>query len=258
MTTTSTMPPQIRPRATRTSRAAHFALIAAGLALTTPFTAAHAQSPPDAPRMNERTVTVSAAGSTSAIPDLAYISSGVMTEASTAREAMSLNNAVMAKVIDGLKALGITATDIQTTSINVNPRYTNPRDGKAPVVNGYQAHNTVRITVRNLTKLGDILDNAVTLGANQMGGISFDVSTAEQLKDEARKAAMTNARRRAELYANAAGANLGQVLTISEDVRMAGPRPVSMARMAASADSVPVETGSMKLETTIHVTWSLK
>ena len=164
----------------------------------------------------------------------------------------------MAKLIDGLKGLGIAPNDIQTTSINVNPRYTNPRDGKAPIVNGYQANNSVRITVRNLTKLGEVLDNAITLGANQMGGISFDVSTAEQLKDEARKAAMSNARRRAELYATAAGASIGQVQSISEDVRMAGPRPVAMARMAASANSVPVETGSMKLDATIHVTWSLK
>ena len=69
---------------------------------------------------------------------------------------------------------------------------------------------------------------------------------------------MVNARRRAELYATAASASLGQVLTISEDVRMAGPRPVTMARMAASADAVPVETGSMKLDATVHVTWSLK
>ena len=209
--------------------------------------------------MIERTVSVSANGQASATPDMAAINTGVQAEADTAREAMSRNTAAMSKLIEGLKAFGIAPKDIQTTSINVSPRYTNPRDGKQPVINGYMAHNQVHIIVRDLKKFGEILDGALTLGANQMNGISFDVSTAEVLKDEARKAAMSNARRRAELYAAAAGATLGQVLSISEDVRMAGPVPRQRERMmAASAESVPVEAGSMKLEATVHVTYALK
>ena len=210
--------------------------------------------------MSERTVSVSATGQAQATPDMASISTGVQTEAETARDAMARNTVSMVKLIDGLKGAGIDAKDIQTTTVNVSPRYTNPRDGKQPVINGYFAQNQVRIVVRDLKKLGEILDASLTLGATQMGGIAFEVSNAETLKDEARKAAMVNARRRAELYAAAAGASLGQVISIAEDVRMAGPRPMLMGARAASmqAEAVPVEVGSMKLEATVHVTWSLR
>jgi uncharacterized protein len=223
-----------------------------------PLARAQSTTPPEAHRMTERTVSVSAQGHSSATPDRASISTGVQTEADTAREAMARNSAVMAKLIESLKAFGITPKDIQTTALQIQPRYTNPRDGKAPVINGYTAINQVTIVVRDLAKLGETLDGALTAGANQMGGISFDVSAAETLKDEARKAAMVNARRRAELYAAAAGATLGPVLSIAEDVRMAGPQPVYGRMKAMAASAVPVEAGSVDLGTTVHVTWALK
>ncbi len=220
-----------------------------------------AQSPvsTDAHRMIERTISVSAQGHASAAPDRASISTGIQTEAETAREAMARNTSAMMKLIEGLKALGIASKDIQTTAIQVNPRYGNPRDGKPPVINGYAALNQVRIVVTDIKKIGDVLDGALALGANQMGGISFDISTGEVLQDEARKAAMINARRRAELYASAAGVTLGSVLTISEDVRTAdqGPFQGRLRGMAAGA-AVPVETGAIDLEATVHVTWALK
>lgn len=231
------------------------AAMTAALATTAPL---NAQTQQDRPRMSERSVTVSATGTTQAAPDMAAITSGVQTEASTAREAMSQNSTAMTRLVDGLKKLGIEARDIQTTSINIHPRYTNPRDGKPPSISGYVASNSVRVVVRDLKKIGEMLDQMITLGANQMSGISFEVSKAETLKDDARKAAMENARRRAELYASAAGASLGEVLTISENIAMAGPRPVQLQSRAAMADSVPVEAGEMRLDATIHVTWALK
>ncbi len=207
---------------------------------------------------SERTVSVSAQGHVSAAPDRATISTGVLIEADTAREAMSRNSVAMGKLLDGLKALGIAAKDIRTTAVTVNPRYSNARDGKSPTVNGYTALNQVQIGVRDLAKLGDILDGALSLGANQMGGIAFEVSAAETLKDEARKDAMVNARRRAELYAAAAGVKLGEVIAIAEDVRMGGP-PVFAGRVRAmAASAVPIETGVADLDATVHVTWSLK
>lgn len=220
---------------------------------------AQSTSPPDAPRMTERTVSVSAQGRASAVPDRASISTGVQTEADTAREAMSRNTAAMTKLIDGLKALGIAPKDIQTTAIQINPRYANARDGKPPSINGYTALNQVRIVIADIKKIGDVLDGALTLGANQLGGIAFEVSTAETLKDEARKAAMVNARRRAELYATAAGVTLGAVLAISEDVRMGDPGLFQgRARTMSAAAAVPVEAGAIDLEATVHVTWALK
>jgi uncharacterized protein len=237
----------------------HVALAALVWALTSSSLARAQSTSPEPARMTaERTVSVSAQGHASAAPDRAAISSGVLTDADTARDAMNRNAAAMTKLIDGLKALGIAGKDIQTTAVQINPRYTQPRDGKAPVVNGYTALNQVRIVVTDLKKIGDVLDAAITLGANQMGGIAFEASAAETLRDDARKEAMVNARRRAELYATAAGVSLGQVLTISEDIRATDHGPPMLGRARAMAASVPVEAGAIDLQATIHVTWAIK
>lgn len=205
----------------------------------------------------ERTVSVSATGQVAAEPDTARISSGVVSEAATAREALARNSAAMAKLIDGLKSAGVEPKDIQTSSFHVEPRYTNPRDGQAAVIDGYRVVNQVEVLARDLSKLGQLLDSLVASGANQMGGLSFEVSKAETLKDEARKAAMANARRRAELFAAAAGASLGEVITISEEVAMSGPRPFGAAREVAMK-AVPIEAGTEMLEARVTVTWALK
>ena len=174
----------------------------------------------------ERTVSVSATGSVTAEPDVAQISAGVVTEADSAKDAMSRNSVVMTKLIDGLKAAGIQPKDIQTTTLNVEPRYTQTKDGRAATINGYRVVNQVRLAVRDVKRLGDVLDQAIALGANQINHIAFDIANPETLKDEARKQAMENARRRGELYAKAAGGQLGPVLRISESMgEPQAPRP---------------------------------
>jgi uncharacterized protein YggE len=207
----------------------------------------------------DRTVTVSASGTVSAEPDEATISSGVTAEAKTAREALTKNSEAMKKVIAELKTQGIEAKDIQTTQFNVEPVYVYPKEGQPPVVTGYRVTNSVSVRVRNLDKLGGVLDQLVTVGANQVGGISFDVSKAETLKDDARKEAMANALRRAKLLATASGADVGDVMQISEEVNFQSPQPVVFARkMAMSAEAAPVERGSQQLEARVTVTWKLK
>ncbi len=205
-----------------------------------------------------RTVTVSAAGQVGAVPDKAHVSTGVIAEADTARDALNKNSAAMAGLIAGLKSAGIEPKDIQTTSFNIEPRYTNPREGEVAVINGYRVVNQVDIVSAKIDKLGDVLDKMVTLGANQMNGITFEVSQAETLKDEARKVAIANALRRAKLLAAAAGAEVGDVISISEDTAQ---NPVMYgAKMTRSsmAESVPVEAGTEMLEARVTVTWALK
>ena len=205
----------------------------------------------------ERTVTVGASGSVSVEPDIAHISTGVLSEADTAREALQRNSAAMKKVVDGLKGAGIEPKDIQTAGFSIDPRYDQAKDGRAARITGYRVTNQVRITAREISKLGELLDLVVTLGANQAGGISFDVSNAETLKDEARRQAIANALRRAKLFAEAAGASVGEVLTISEDVSSPSPRPFS-GRVAMAAESAPTERGSQSLEVRVQVTWALR
>jgi uncharacterized protein YggE len=206
---------------------------------------------------SERRMSVSASASITVEPDLALITTGVVTEADTAREALARNSATMRRLIDGLKGAGIAAKDIQTTSLNVEPRYDQPKDRRPAAIVGYRVMNQVRITARELSRLGDVLDQAVTLGANQMGGIQFGISTAETAKDEARRSAIANAQRRARLYAAAAGVALGEVISIAEDVQTLGPRPPPFARTMA-AEAVPIEGGTLTLEASVVVVWALK
>lgn len=229
--------------------------LATTLALTGAFAAPlHAED-----KQMDRTVTVSASGSVSAEPDEASISTGVSSEAKTAREALSKNTEAMKKVIAELKSQGVEPKDIQTTQFNVEPVYVYPKEGQPPNVTGYRVNNMVSVRVRNLDKLGGVLDQLVTVGANQMSGIAFNVSKAETLKDEARQQAVGNALRRAKLLASASGADVGEVMQISEDVNFQGPQPVVFARkMAMSAEAAPVERGTQELEARVTVTWKLK
>ncbi len=211
----------------------------------------------DGDRQVERTISVSATGSVMAEPDLARISAGVVAEADTAREALGRNSTVMKKLLDGLKGLGIEPRDIQTSAVNVEPRYAQSASGRPASISGYRVVNQVRLTVREVARLGEILDAAIGFGANQVHGISFDVSRAEALQDEARKQAIANARRRAELYAAAAGVELGPVLQITEgDAQVA--RPVFAARLAAAAPAVPVEAGTQAVTVSVSVTYGLR
>lgn len=203
----------------------------------------------------ERTVTVAASGKVSAEPDIAHISTGVLSEAETAREALQRNSAALKKVIDGLKGAGVDPKDIQTSRFSIDPRYDQPKDGRSARITGYRVVNQVRITARDISRLGDLLDLVVTLGANQAGGIGFDVSKAETLKDEARRQAVANALRRAKLFAEAAGATVGDVLTISEE---ATPSPPIFSGRTMAAESVPIERGSQTLEVRVQVTWTLR
>ena len=205
----------------------------------------------------DRTVTVSAAGQVSAEPDMARISTGVVTEAATAREALTRNSDAMAKLIAGLKDNGIDAKDIQTSSFSIDPRYNNPLEGQTAVITGYRVANQVEVTARDLERLGEVMDSLVVLGANQMNGLTFDVSKAEMLKDDARKEAIANAFRRAKLYAGAAGAEVGEVIAIAEDAAQFQPVVARMDR-AMKSEAVPIERGSQTLEARVTVTWSLK
>ncbi|MBA2124838.1 SIMPL domain-containing protein [Hyphomicrobium methylovorum] len=220
-----------------------------------PVSAAHAEE-----KKMERTITVSATGTAEAEPDRARITSGVVIEAPTAREALSQNTQAMTKVVAQLKEKGIEAKDIQTASFNVEPVMDYHKDGQAPKLRGYRVSNQVVVLVRDLANAGAVLDQMVTSGANQIQGFAFEVSKAETLKDEARKEAVANALRRAKLLAAAAGAEVGDVIQISEEVSSEGPAPYVTARFAKaqSAPAAPIERGTATLEARVTATWALK
>jgi uncharacterized protein len=206
----------------------------------------------------DRTITVTASGTAEAAPDRARITSGVSTEADTARDALTKNSETMSRIIDELKGKGIDAKDIQTASFNVEPVMDYSKDGQAPKLRGYRVSNQVIVLVRKLDQLGEVLDNVVSAGANQIQGLAFEVSKEETLKDDARKEAVANALRRAKLLAAAAGAEVGGVLQISEETTSSGPVMYAPRLAKAAASSVPIETGTSTLEARVTVTWALK
>jgi uncharacterized protein YggE len=188
-------------------------------------------------------------------PDLAQIDGGVTSEAKTAREASDANNAAMGRVLLALKGAGIEEKDFQTSRLSLQPQSAPNRTGPSAIV-GYRASNRVTIRLRDVTKVANVIDTLVGAGANDIGGINFMVSAASKLLDEAREQAIADARRKAEIYAKAAGVTLGAALSISEE---GAPGPMPYRKMAAGmAASAPVAQGEETLRVTVSVSWAIK
>ena len=202
------------------------------------------------------TIMVTGEGRVDVAPDLATISLGVTNEADTAKEALDANTAALQAAIDRLKAAGIEDRDIQTSGLSLGPRYdynrTNP-DGSAQIT-GFIASNMVTVRVRVLDQLGAVLDAVVTDGANTLGGVSFGLQEPDPVLDEARKDAVADARRKAELYAAAAGVTLGKVRSIAEQSGFAVPMPMPMAEASLSKAAAPVPIAGGEVSVTANVT----
>jgi uncharacterized protein YggE len=226
-------------------------LLAVGLLYLGPSPALADDDNDEAPR----TLTVTGSGEVSAAPDRAFISAGVVTTGSTAREALDRNNEAAQRVHELLAAEGLAAADIQTTTFTIYPRYadnTNP-----PLIIGFEVNNMLTITVRDLDKLGSLLDKLVSEGANQLYGIQFVVSDSSPRLDEARRAAVADARRKAELLAGEAGASLGRVLALDESGGIV-PMPLYSMRAEAAMAEVPIAQGEQVLSTSVRVVFELR
>jgi uncharacterized protein YggE len=200
-------------------------------------------------------ISVTGEATVSVPPDQAQIDGGVTSDAKTAREASDANNAAMGKVLLALKGAGIDEKDYQTSRLSLQPQYAPNRSGPSPVV-GYRASNRVTVKLRDVTKVAGIIDVLVGAGANELGGINFTVSQASKLLDDIREKAIADARRKAEIYAKAAGVTLGEPLSISEE-GSAPPvfRGKMMAPMAAGA---AVAQGEETLSVSVSVSWAIK
>lgn len=205
-------------------------------------------------------ISVSAQASAKRVPDVAPISTGVVTQATDANTAMRLNAEQMAKVNAAIKAAGIEARDIRTSGVNLNARY-DYENGKTPRITGYEARNTVSIKVRDLAKLGKLMDSLVAAGANDLNGPSFEVDKADEAYDEARLAALAKARKRADLYANALGLQVRRIVSIDEGGGMMNPLPVMRAMSADSfagkAASTEIAPGESSLGVTLNIVYEL-
>lgn len=204
-----------------------------------------------------RSITVTGEAQVMGVPDMATISVGVTTQEKTAKAALDANSTALQSVLAKLKSDGIDPQDIQTTGLSVNPQFDyQTSSGGTQQITGYVASNMVVVSVRKLDMLGGTLDAIVSEGANTLNGINFGLQDPGPKQDEARKAAVTEAARRAQLYADAAGVTLGPVQTITE--QGIGMPPVMMAA-AAPRDKmeVPVEGGQVTVSAAVSVTWAI-
>ena len=207
------------------------------------------------PGSTQRSVTVSGTSTIKAAPDEAVVSLGVQTEANTAEGALSQNAERMTAVFVALNDQGISRDDIATTGVSLYPTY-----GQSGMeITGYQASNSIDVTVHDMATVGSVIDTAVGAGANLSNGITFKLSDESRGVDQALAAAVADARSKAEALATAGGAQLGQVITIQETSTSSTPPIFYDKGFATAGAAVPTPVSPPTLETQVSVTvvWTL-
>jgi uncharacterized protein YggE len=210
-------------------------------------------------------ISVTGEGVVMAEPDLAIVAIGVVSRGETAREALSANNSDMERVVEAISRTGVEPRDIGTTGFYINPVYDSPpppRPGEAaigPRVIGYEVTNEVTVRIRNLATSGAVLDEVVTAGANRVHSIQFDIDEKGRFEEEAIALAIGDARRKAEIMAEAAGVRLTRVLAVSISNYMPPP-PMFAERavaMSAPAPDVPILGGERSITATANMEWEI-
>jgi uncharacterized protein YggE len=218
-------------------------------ALAVPAAAAEVQIEAQAP-----VVELSVSETVNSAPDVAQVGTGVTTRARSAKEAVRLNAVAMQKVVDRLKALGVAARDIQTSNFNLNAQFNYPSGGGTPVFAGYEASNQVSAKLRDVGKVGDVLDALVAAGANNISGPTFMLDDDAAQRQSARTRGFQRGQEMAQNYARMAGYTGVRLLEVSESVQNRGPIvPMAYAVRAQAADAkTPVEAG--EVGTTVNLT----
>lgn len=207
---------------------------------------------------NPRILSVTGSGTIYLVPDLAYINIGVHTENANVADALSSNTTQSQQVAASLKSQGIDPKDIQTTDFSI---YSQQKSGPNGETTGttYAVDNTVKVTVRDISKLGDILTAVVGSGANNINSITFDSTARDQALQDARKAAINDAQQQAQALAEAAGVSLGAIQSI--DVTNNGPTPfygLGGTNATVAQSSVPISGGQLTIQMTANLTYSIK
>ena len=231
-------------------------LLACALALGTTAMTAAAQTPATQAGADATLLSVSARGQASRVPDVATASAGVVTQATDASAAMRANAEQMNRLMAAIRDAGVAAKDTRTTGISVNPEY-RYAENRAPEITGYRASNTVSIKVRDIDKLGKVLDALVASGANDINGPAFEIDQPDAVYDEARRTALESARARASMYADALGLRVRRIVSISEGGGFQPPQPMMMKAAAMDSVSTPVSPGETTLDANLDVVFEL-
>jgi uncharacterized protein len=207
-----------------------------------------------------RTMAIDGVGEVRARPDMATIMVGVVQQGGTAGEALNANSQAMNQILATLRSMKIAETDIQTSNFQISPRYDyGPNNQGPPKITGYEVSNQLAVTVRDLPKLGGLLDDIVRVGSNQISSVAFSFASPEQYEDEARVRAVADARHKAGVFAAASGVQLGAIQTISESGTITPPVPIYAKQMRAEAASpVPIAAGESVIQSRVTIVWEIK
>ena len=202
----------------------------------------------------EHTITVSASGKITIVPDVARVNLGVTVTKTTVKAVREAGAKAMTDIIAAVKALGIADADIRTTNLSLYPQY---GSGSAPKVVGYQISEQVQVTVRDLDKAGDVIDTATAKGATDIQGISFELADPVKAQNDARAAAVEAARVSAQAMAAAGKVTLGAVVSIT-DATQPWPMPYYGAQRGAITElATPVQPGTQDLNATVTVVFAI-
>ncbi len=201
------------------------------------------------------TLTVTGSATVQALPDQAILSLGVTTTGASAAAAMAANNDAISAVIARLIAAKVADRDMQTTGLSLYPNWGMNAAGTAQEVQGYTASTMLTVRIAALETAGTVLDAAITDGANTLNGLTFGLTDPRPLEDEARKAAVADARARAKILAEAAGEDLGPILSITEGG--GGQQPMPMLYKAAADSAVPLAAGEVGVSADVTIVWQL-
>ena len=201
------------------------------------------------------TITVSATGKITVVPDVARLNLGVTATKSTVKAAREAGAKAMTDIIAALKALGIADADIQTTNLSLYPQY---GSGPTPKVVGYQISEQLQVTVRDIDKAGDAVDAATANGATDVNGISFEVADPVKAQNDARAAAVEAARVSAQSMASAGHVSLGAVVSITDATTPISPMYYAYGAKAGAADTAtPVQPGTQDLSAMVTVVFEI-
>lgn len=201
------------------------------------------------------TLTVTGMATVHAVPDQAILSLGVTTTGSTAAAAMATNNVAASAMMARLIAAKVADRDMQTTGLSLNPNWVMNAAGTAQEIQGYIASTMLTVRIAALETAGSVLDAAITDGANTLNGLTFGLSDPRPIEDEARKAAVADAVARAQVLAEAAGEDLGRILSITEGG--GGHQSMPMLYKAAADSAVPLAAGEVGVSAEVTIVWQL-
>jgi uncharacterized protein len=236
------------------------AVVFACAAFAAPGAALAQTSPPVVAPVQGTLLTVSAEGLSEGRPDMATINLGVTTEGQTAQAALQENSRRMTALTQALRRAGVAERDIQTSNVSVYPQQ-QYREREAPLITGYQANNTVTAKVRNIDNTGRVIDAAVGAGGNTVNGVFFSYQNPDEQLDAARRDAIAEARRRAELYASALNMRVLRVVAVSEGGGYSPPIPMVMrveSAQDAAAPPPPIAPGEIETRVSVGVTFELR